>query len=587
MVEYQKYYHPTRSTRLKASWRYGRLPFILAGLVILLSSRPRIQADTDIPIAKNYRAFGPMPLSSRGSDPLSVYYRPILNTLSTINRFPSDPAVGGFASWRDVPYNSSAKGVISVPFPDAQEPYEAFAVANFTITQAATHPHLLKCDQPALIQANRLDASSNADVVDEDALKMTHCSADVYDDGRALCSVRLYPGTYTILVYIQASSNETSFSCNFFFDPRHQPESLLLPINDTVVPSIVVHSSRGDHSVRLAGPHMSVTVMNIHDTQWATAGSARLLGPPNGLHLAPQSSSDDHYPLPRIAPRQIRQLRLDLLADPTFLEKEAKSALPSTIAVTVAVKYEFSEGVRYECVFDVNFDVAVWGSSHSYHFTYIDVDGSVQAAAVVPPMTECTNAHVGQDACPVLLSTHGAGVDALAGAWTDSYRSQNRSWVLLPTGRRKFGMNWEGPQMRTAITALRVLADSSPGVPPSLANRWRARRDYWLQAGHSMGGHGALLLASHFPDMLVAALPAMGWLRLSSYVDQTHRDDISFSDAALRAMQTVASAEYSADLYSENLLGIPFLARVGSDDDNVPRKFSVFLLAHPFPCVVV
>lgn len=542
-------------------------------LFFLFNLTLQIRADTDIPIAKNYRVFGPMPLSSRGGDPLSVYHRPLLDTLSTINRFPSDPAVGGFASWRDVPYNNSAKGVITVPFPDAQEPYEAFAIGNFTITHAATHPHILKCDQPALILIDRLNAPSELNTEDEDAAKTTHCPADVYDDGRALCSVRLYPGTYTILVYIQAASNETSFSCNYFYDPNHQPESLLLPINDTVVPSIVVYSSHGDHSVRLAGPHMSVTVMNTHDTQWATAGSARLLGPPNGLHLAPQSSSDDHYPLPRIAPRQIRQLRLDLLADASFLKNEMKS-LPSTITVTVAVKYEFGEGVRYECVFDVDFDVAMWGSSHSYHFTYIDVDGSVQAAAVVPPMRECTSAPAGQGACPVLLSTHGAGVDALAGAWTDSYRTQNQSWVLLPTGRRKFGMNWEGPQMRTAITALRALADSLPGVPPVLADQWRARRDHWLQAGHSMGGHGALLLATHYPDMLVAALPAMGWLRLSSYVDQTHRDDISFSDAALRAMQIIASAEYSADLYSENLLGIPFLARVGSDDDNVPRKFS-------------
>lgn len=32
------------------------------------------------------------------------------------------------------------------------------------------------------------------------------------------------------------------------------------------------------------------------------------------------------------------------------------------------------------------------------------------------------------------------------------------------------------------------------------------------------------------------------------------------------------SAEYNADLYHENLLGIPFLARVGSDDKNIPPE---------------
>lgn len=52
------------------------------------------------------------------------------------------------------------------------------------------------------------------------------------------------------------------------------------------------------------------------------------------------------------------------------------------------------------------------------------------------------------------------------------------------------------------------------------------------------------------------------------------REELSFTDAAGRALETLASAEFSADLYAENLLGVPFLARVGSDDVSVPRMSS-------------
>lgn len=128
----------------------------LALLTVLVTTA--CHAVTDIPVAKHYRAFGPLPISSRGVDALSVFPTPLLETLATISHFPSENAVGGYATWRDATlYNSSEAGVISIPFEDAQDPYEALAVANFTISKQASHPYLLKCDHPALIQP--LDAA--------------------------------------------------------------------------------------------------------------------------------------------------------------------------------------------------------------------------------------------------------------------------------------------------------------------------------------------------------------------------------------------------------------------------------------------
>lgn len=48
---------------------------------------------------------------------------------------------------------------------------------------------------------------------------------------------------------------------------------------------------------------------------------------------------------------------------------------------------------------------------------------------------------------------------------------------------------------------------------------------------------------------------------------------MSFSDAGLRALFKLSTEEYDGDLYAENLVGIPLLARSGSDDETVPRTY--------------
>jgi len=38
-------------------------------------------------------------------------------------------------------------------------------------------------------------------------------------------------------------------------------------------------------------------------------------------------------------------------------------------------------------------------------------------------------------------------------------------------------------------------------------------------AGHSMGGHGAWHLATHYPDMALAVVSLAGWIRKEDYGD--------------------------------------------------------------------
>lgn len=547
------------------------LPLILVAFLLRSTLAQNFKQLDNLSIAQLYNAFGPLPYTAaeRASDPLdSIPSASLLDTILSLTSFPSETAVGGSATWRKCLYNASQDGVITAPFPDADRylPYQAWAVANFSIHNDIGRPHILRCSDPAIVRSHTSKHN------------ITHCPADVYEDGRGLCSIRLYPGDYQIFVHLQGRGNHTSFSCNYFLTSENKVPDLLMPINDTVLPNVIFKQTSRSFAAQLAGEHISVTLMNTHQSMWATAGVAQLRNAPPGLHLAPHAQSDDHYPLPRLAPRQIRQLRLDLHTDQSFLRKEHESAnMLQSVDAVIDISYQIGRGHLYQVSFHITLDVLEWRKARSYHFTYVDIDSSVQTAAVIIPKAHCIGAPGGDDKCAVLLSTHGAGVDATAQAWTESYQTQNQSWVLLPTGRRKFGLNWEGPQMKSAITALKVFSAALPGVPTEELSLWKTRSDHWLQAGHSMGGHGALLLATHYPDMLAAALPAMGWLRLSSYGGGGFEEQLSYSDASARAMITVASAEFSADLYAENLLGIPFLARVGSDDDNVPRMYLYYL----------
>ena len=65
-----------------------------------------------------------------------------------------------------------------------------------------------------------------------------------------------------------------------------------------------------------------------------------------------------------------------------------------------------------------------------------------QMASVIPPLTPCSSRPNG---CPVLFSTHGAGVDAGSPTWTGAYQPQTQAWVLLPSNRGAYGFDWQGP----------------------------------------------------------------------------------------------------------------------------------------------
>ena len=209
---------------------------------------------------------------------------------------------------------------------------------------------------------------------------------------------------------------------------------------------------------------------------------------------------------------------------------------------------------------------------------------------------------------PVLLSLHGTGTGALAQA--DSYkhvpiRGETRStfsksrkragsedsssnipvsdafvfgvegfWVVAPT--RWGAHNWEAIgelSARHSVGAVQRLVARFPSYLPQV---WPHDG---IIAGHSMGAHGAWLLAINDPDANVCVSSTAGWLSKEHYSTSNaffHLDvQNSFTQPGLRSILARSLHEFHVDQLASNLQGVDKVhIRVGSGDQTTHPWFS-------------
>ncbi|KAF8503727.1 hypothetical protein F5888DRAFT_1864250, partial [Russula emetica] len=172
-----------------------------------------------------------------------------------------------------------------------------------------------------------------------------------------------------------------------------------------------------------------------------------------------------------------------------------------------------------------------------------------------------------------ILALHGAGVDVLKQPfWVESLPRQQRSWIIVPSGRTPWGLDWHGPSADDAwgtVSALATILETS--------SRWKA----WAFApekviiiGHSNGGQGTWYNAARYPDRVVAMIPAAGFIKAQAYVPLNHSRSAHFIDPFLRAILESSFTPDDNDLFLSNLVDTPSLVLHGSVDKNVPTWHS-------------
>ncbi|KAK5668312.1 hypothetical protein QVD99_005343 [Batrachochytrium dendrobatidis] len=206
-----------------------------------------------------------------------------------------------------------------------------------------------------------------------------------------------------------------------------------------------------------------------------------------------------------------------------------------------------------------------WGDP--YKFTYYGYDGTVQYAMAKPPIKACVRSS--KMGCPVVVALHGSGVDADSPFWLDAVRRQDYAWVLYPTGRTSWGFDWHGPSHFNVESSIDALQQLVPGVSKDLRNTIFPTSSRRVYVGHSNGGHGAWWMATHFPDTVLAVVPAASYVKIQHYIPYYLHIGYAYADPILRAIFEASISENDLDLYIPNSGGIPLLARTGAIDEVV------------------
>jgi hypothetical protein len=234
----------------------------------------------------------------------------------------------------------------------------------------------------------------------------------------------------------------------------------------------------------------------------------------------------------------------------------------------------------------------------------IGADDKVLSAAVVdingkqvlPPSSmhrqlQQSDINIGQlsdsQAYPALVTLHGTGLTATSQA--DAYKTMPPKaseyvfgvegfFVIAPT---RFGAhNWEAVGSLSALHAVHALRDvlsHFPALPQIATSSVGSESAHDLQlvdagvvAGHSMGGHGAWMLALANPQLALCTASAASWVRKEDYGKANAFFDLDIQnplvDPQLISIFAQSMSEFHIDRLVSNLRGVDVNIRVGAQD---------------------
>jgi len=203
--------------------------------------------------------------------------------------------------------------------------------------------------------------------------------------------------------------------------------------------------------------------------------------------------------------------------------------------------------------------------------TFLHPGGIVSYAILRPPSSSAICGSQSHFEAPILLSLHGAGVEADDNEWRRVFQPVPDicAWVLLATGSTSWSgddwHNWGFADVEAAISSIPdwIRQNDWQGVGVHL--------ERWLVSGHSNGGQGTWYAITHRPDKVIAASPISGYLSIQTYVPYNLWQD---ADPMRTAVLQASLNTYKHELLVENCQGIPLQQQHGGADDNVPTYHS-------------
>ncbi|KAF5373151.1 hypothetical protein D9758_001792 [Tetrapyrgos nigripes] len=528
-----------------------------------------------VQLSTHWNVLGPFPIHAREQHFLSPSFPINLTHPVDYNTtWPSSYADGGLVSWSNT--TSDLDGNLQVSFPNIRwkslrdtEGWAALQHHAVLQTQIIVYPPMATSqdashipDTPNLLVHLLQGSYFTVLPTDSDTrstLSPRWYAGDIYGMERALSRVvelPVPPSPSSPTVYDIFVAGD--YEIRLFGDPHVQGDeipvqSLKLTVDIDNLPSAVVRQ-----------PSQDVVCDFVEGSAFGTALGVGLRTTlswwsVNAVKLAPEISAFFNLTLvrnTRLAPTQTRVVPLRIVQLKPFYGSQLnfKLSLVSTTTLDLDITLNFRQLSR-------------WTSS-----TFSPIQGTYFYASSMPTaFLAIAPKYPYQDASqPPILALHGAGVDILEQSfWADSFSRTDHSWIVLPSGRTSWGLDWHGPSALDAWGSLdaliSILGSNSPWSSWSIDPDCKA-----IVMGHSNGGQGAWYLASRYPDRVLAVVPASAYIKSQSYAPLTMSRSARYIDPQLTAILESSLTPDNNDLFVSNLVDTPVLAIHGGDDENVP-----------------
>ncbi|KAG7092176.1 hypothetical protein E1B28_008545 [Marasmius oreades] len=543
---------------------------------MVFSSQTFLQRSRDlwtIELSNQWDVLGPFPIHAREQQYLSPSFP--LNLTEIIDfhaSWPSSYADNGQVSWSHA--ESDVEGNLEVSFPNirwkslrdtegwAALQHHAVLRSTFTIQPPSSvsptipPPRLLV----QLIQGSYFTILPEN--VEERKVPKWY-AGNIYNMERALPRVvelplppsLNIPTTYHIYV-------SGDYEIRLFGDPRVQNSEIpvqKITLNMSVedVAHDVVHEETQDVVCDFVNGFAFGDAMGIglrSTSGWWTVHRVQILSESNdGFELKLQKPT-------RLAPSQTRVIPLNISQSKPFTDDaiSLELTLSSTNSQSTQIKLQILLPIK---------QLPQWSVSNSSLVT-----GTYFYASHVPTffVAKSPKFENGRVPRPAVLALHGAGVDVITQTfWPDALPQKDHSWIVVPTGRTSWGLDWHGPSAQDAWASVDalvgILNNNSAWRPWKLEPNARV-----VVLGHSNGGQGAWYLASRYPDRVLAVLPAAAFIKSQAYIPLTLSRSAHYIDPSLRAILESSLTPDDNDLFLTNLVDTPVFAIHGGDDDNVP-----------------
>lgn len=245
-----------------------------------------------------------------------------------------------------------------------------------------------------------------------------------------------------------------------------------------------------------------------------------------------------------------------------------KTPCPSRVSLTLEYVFAGQHDIATLTVSQVLPERSV---REPHKITFLHPGAIVSYAILRPPPLNMSCQPEEHEALPVLLSLHGAGLEAddpLVAHALDPVPDLC-AWVLFPTGVTPWsGDDWHAWGFEDVKAAIRAISSwiTATGWPGPGVDIER-----WLVSGHSNGGQGTWYAMAHQPDNIIAAAPVSGYSSIQNYVPFKLWHSMQ---PAVRAILDGSISSYRHEMLLSNVKGIPVLQQHGSNDDNVPAYHS-------------